>query len=73
MSGMLFKGMLPCRVKVDGVGQDKTCQRVNDTLWNQIFNPIFRLFTDPVVNGDTRLFRCSLEIKDSKPGTVVLC
>ena len=67
-----MEGILPGCVEVDGVSKDKAGQCVNQTLRNQVFDPTLCLLTDPVVDGDARLFWCACEIEDSEPSTIVL-
>ena len=46
---------------------------MDKTLRNKVFDLAFSLLTNPVINDNTRLFRCLDKIKESKPGTIVLC
>ena len=68
---VLLEGVLPGSVEVDSIGQDKPGEGVDSTLRNQVLYPVFCLFADPVINGDTGLLRCLGKIKNPETGTIV--
>ena len=69
---VLFEGSGPSDIEVDGVGEHKLGQLINNTLRNQVFYPVFRLVADPAVDSDTGCFRVAREIEKPQASTVVL-
>ena len=58
------KGNCPRCIEVDGVGEDKSSQFVDNVCRNEVSYPVLRLLADPIVDGETRLFRCLNEIEE---------
>lgn len=62
--------VLPLTLEVDGVDEDQHCGGVQRPFWQRVLDPVLRLVSNPVVDGDPGLVGIIPEVKRQQLGSV---